>query len=199
MRLVSIVCHPLLMATYLSIFLLSFIPELFGVSPQSIWYFILAIFLTTCFLPAISIWYLKFFSYISSLELPDKKERTVPFLIIAGWYMLASYLFVFKIGIIQPFSTMILSVTILIILLLLITREFKISIHSAAIWGVVGIIASLIITKAVDLRNLLYLFVILAGLTGTSRLYLGYHRPIEIWIGALLGFSFCFCALFFFG
>lgn len=199
MKLISALCHPLLMATYVSTVLLSRAPELFTIQAQAVGYFVLTIFLTTCFIPAFSLFSLKLFAKVSSLELTSKEERPLPFFFITVWYAVATYLFINKLNIGAPISTIMISITILIGLLFIITKWFKISIHAAAIWGAVGILAALMISKGIILTEVLYASIFLAGLTCTSRLYLGYHRPREIWAGTVLGFSFSFLTLYVFG
>ena len=86
-----------------------------------------------------------------------------------------------------------ISVSALVIISLLITLRFKISIHAAAIWGVAGIFVGL--STYQDVSALFYAAVIsfvLAGLISASRLHLNRHQPVEIWTGALLGFIMCY-------
>lgn len=199
MKLISGVLHPLLMATYMSLILFLNVPEIFPFQLRTIIYLLLAVFLTTCAIPAFSIYSLRLFSFVSSLELTNRKERPFPFLLIFIWYAVASYVFVSRLQLGKPFSTIIIAVTILIGILFVITKWFKISIHSTAIWSAAGILASLVLFNDVAMQGALVISILLAGLVGTSRLYLGYHRPEEIWFGALLGFLFSFFALYFFG
>ena len=149
MKLISIVCHPLLMASYMSLILIYRAPELFAFQPDAVIYFFLAVFLTTCLLPAFSIFSLKLFSNISSFELTDRKERPLPFLIILIWYGISSYLFIVRLQLDPPFTTILIAVTILIFLLFILTKWFKISIHATAAWSTSGILAALIITEGI--------------------------------------------------
>lgn len=199
MKIISVVFHPLLMATYLSSMLFTEVPELFPrVLPQATSQFILIIFITTCLMPALSIFLLRTFSFISNLELTERSERLKPFIFIAFYYAASSYLFLEKLEMGPIFMIVMLGVTVLIVLLSIITIWFKISIHSAAIWSGVGFVSALVIVLGVNLGWYYYLLIIAAGLTGTSRLYLGYHRPNEIWSGAILGFAYSFLIMIIF-
>ncbi len=199
MKIISVVFHPLLMATYLSLVLFSEVPELFPrVLPHATTQFILVIFITTCLMPALSIFLLRTFSFISNLELTERSERLKPFIFIAFYYAASSYLFLEKLEMGQIFMTVMIGVTVLIILLSIITIWFKISIHSAAIWSAVGFVSALVVTTGVNLGGYYYLLIISAGLTGTSRLYLGYHQPKEVWSGAILGFVYSFLIMIIF-
>ncbi len=193
MKIVSVVFHPLLMATYLSYVLFTKSPELFPrVVPQAIPQFLLVIFITTCLMPALSIFLLRTFSFISNLELTKRSERIRPFIFIAFYYAASSYLFADKLSMGPVFMTVMIGVTVLIIVLLIITTWFKISIHTAAIWSGVGFVSALSVSMGINIGWYFYGLILAAGLTASSRLYLGYHKPKEIWSGAVLGFAYSF-------
>lgn len=193
MKIISVVFHPLLAPTYLSYVLFMEAPELFPrVMPQVVSQFVLVVFITTCLMPALSIFLLRTFSFISNLELTKRSERVIPFIFIACYYAASSYLFAEKLEMGPVFMTVMIGVTILIVILLIITIWFKISIHAAAIWSGVGFISALTISMGVNLGWYYYALILAAGLTGTSRLYLGYHLPKEVWSGAALGFLYSF-------
>lgn len=196
MKFVSVVCHPLLMATYTSFVLFSTVPELFPrVQSELIMEFLLVIAITTCVMPAISIYLLRTFRYISNLELTSRSERLVPFTFIAIYYLITSYLFWQKLQMGNFFLAIILGATVLILLLLFITLRIKISIHATAIWYGVGILAAVGVFLGIPLNYYLYVFIVAAGLTGTSRIYLGYHTSKEVWQGTILGFLYGFLSI----
>lgn len=81
-------------------------------------------------------------------------------------------------------------ITSLVIVSAVVTVFYKVSIHSLALWGGVGILFPL--NKAIDSSELLWPtvgVVICAGLVMSSRLQLNAHVPREILIGSLLGFA----------
>ena len=185
--------HPLLIASHLTALLLYTAPELLPrIQPQVSRQFLLIVFIITAVLPAFSIFLLKTFKYISDLELVKRRERVIPFAFILFYYGIASYLFMVKLEMEFLFNIVMISVTALIAILLVITMKFKISIHSAAIWGAVGYLTAINITQSITVDWIYYSVVLIAGLTSTSRLYLGYHTSKEVWTGSLLGFSYCF-------
>ncbi len=188
--------HPLLMATYLSAILFSESPELFPrIVPEAVPQFILVIFITTALMPALSIFLLKSFSYISNLELTKRKERIRPFIFIVFYYGASSYLFAEKLQMGPVFMTVMIGVSVLIGILIVITAWFKISIHATAIWSSVGFVCALTILMGVDIGWYFYALILAAGITCASRLYLGYHQPKEVWSGAILGFIYSFLTI----
>ncbi len=197
LKLVPWAFHPLLVTTLITGIALLSMPELFpNISIKLIPYFLAAVFLTTGLIPAFCLWTMKNFSLIRDFDLTDRKERLLPFFTIIFLYVLTFFFFESN-GISSPFTTMLLIVTILIGLLLVITQWFKVSIHSAATWGGTGMLSAIDIAWEVELGDVIYASILAAGLTCTSRLYFGYHKPNEIWIGTFLGFGFCFVAVFF--
>lgn len=201
MKTISAVFHPLLMATYSCAIMFLIIPEIFSpIRQESIPYFIGVVFVTTCVVPALSVLFLKLTQRVSSLEITKREERSLPFLSIGTFYGVTSYMFYAKMRVPMTLLVMMISVTILIFLIYLVSFRFKISVHAAAIWGVAGLFSSLAIKYLNTLSiPLLSGLLLAAGLTTSSRLYLGRHTPEESWSGAILGFIFCFLSFFFFG
>lgn len=201
MQLVSVVFHPLLMATYTCILLAAVVPEAFSPIPeQGVPYFILAIFVTTFVVPALSVLALRFTRRISSLAISKREERHFPFFSIVLFYGTTTYLFYIRMSVPQPILVMMILVTVLIALLLIISFWQKISVHAAAIWGVCGIFSCFAI-KYLNTSFTIHTAILfmLAGLVGSSRLLLGRHTANEVWSGALLGFFLCFVGFYLFG
>lgn len=199
MKTISVLFHPLMIATHLSGLLLYKAPELLPrIQSQVVTQFLLVVFMMTALMPAFSIFLLRTFKYISDLELEERRERIIPFTFILFYYAAACYLFAEKLEMGPLFVSVIISVTVLILLLLIITLRFKISIHAAAIWGAVGYVSAICIIYAVQLGWVFYTLIIVAGVTSSSRLYLGYHTPKQVWLGSILGFSYCLLVILLF-
>lgn len=146
-------------------------------------------------MPALSIFLLRSFGFISNLELTKRQERLRPFLFIAFYYIASSYLFSEKLGMGPVFMTIMQGGSILIIALMIVTLWFKISIHATAIWSAVGYVSALAVFGGVDLGNYYFALILAAGITSTSRLALGYHAPKEVWAGILIGFAYSFLTM----
>lgn len=79
--------------------------------------------------------------------------------------------------------------TLSIIIGMLITFNWKISVHMIGIGGVIGIVTVLSKTGPEVLLYLLSVLIIIAGLIGFGRLQLKAHSLNQIIAGFLLGFS----------
>lgn len=63
--------------------------------------------------------------------------------------------------------------------------------------GMLGfVLASTQMVTGYSLLNYAIGAVLLAGLVGSSRLYLNTHTPLQVWFGFILGFVICFLSYF---
>lgn len=200
MHLISAVFHPLLMATYGCALFYWMLPEIYSPIPyKSIPMFIAVVFITTAVIPALSIAFLMFTKRVSNLDITRREERSLPFLTIGLFYGATTYMLYDKMNVPRPLLVMMIAVTALIMVIFLISIRFKMSVHSAGIWGVAGLFTAVAIRYlSVDMVGPLSLIFIAAGLTTMSRLALGRHTPNESWAGIILGYSLCFSAFWFF-
>jgi hypothetical protein len=194
---ISIIVHPLLMTSYLFIVLFLFIPSvLLPISASNFYIFLGAVFSITMLFPFISIGILKLTGSISSIELPNRKERIMPFIFISFYYGMACYLFYIKIPV-NPIFINILAVTCLLVVIATIMNFFiKLSIHSMAVWGSVGMM--LWLNRAESNNPLLIpivAMVLIAGTVMSARLYLKAHTMEEVLVGSFTGFLVSFMAM----
>lgn len=141
-------------------------------------------------MPVLSLWILVRNGMVSSFMVPGRKERTAPYLITVFYYLL----FYFLIKRIPYFPGTLLSIMLggllLVLFIFIINHWYKVSSHSAGIFGLVGTYIALSAnTVIIPDRILLTGLILLAGMVGTARLSLGVHRAGEVFLGAFLGFS----------
>jgi hypothetical protein len=192
-RIISVLFHPLLMATYLFWLLSWTLPSALLLSPESHLPIIVLIFIVTFMLPATNLGIFKIFGTISSFAMADRKERIFPFLFISLIYVLDTYLLFYyrgKIGLSSNFLRLMIVIDLLVIVSTVATLFFKVSVHSVAIWGVIGI--TLLLTKISEVNMLFYsviILIVLAGLIMSSRLQLHAHNSREVMWGGVLGLA----------
>lgn len=190
-RIVSFVFHPLLLATYLFIFLSQFLPTaLEPIKSDSHRTFILMIFIVTFVLPAGNLGIFRMFGTIKSFSLEERKDRIVPFLFISAIYCVITYLFMSRtrIGFNDNFLRLMILIDLLVVVSTIVTFFFKVSVHSVGIWGMVGIVT--LLTKITELPSMFYATlatILLAGVVMSSRLQLGAHTSREVMWGSVLG------------
>lgn len=199
-EIISYVFHPMLMCTLLVALLYIFAPSLISpLDKGSIVYVLSIIFFLTYIIPVLSIGVLKLTSSISSMKLENRKERLTPFIFVSAYYGLTTYMFVVRLGLDGVIMVMFSTITLMIVLITIITTFFKISVHSAGIWGLLGFLIS-INYKFPDSRLFwpILAVLILAGLVNSSRLMLNTHSPKEVGFGSALGLILSLAAVFIF-
>ena len=189
------------MATYMSAILGYYLPEAYGAfSQEVIWRLVLTFAMMTALFPSIAVLGMWMFTpWVTDLELTDRRERIRPFLVLIFFYSLTVKFLVMDLNLGYIIQLLMLSTTVMILLMVLINTKFKISIHAAAIWAVAGSTLGLVLKSPESgLISLVYPLVIFGGITSTSRLYLGYHSPKEVWVGSIYGFGFSLGAILIF-
>ncbi len=132
---------------------------------------------------------------VSDVDVTERKERFLPVILTLIYYSASYTLLRFKlvnIYIPNEMYSMLLGVLVSLILALVITSKFKISLHAVGISGVVGVLAGLGGTYEFDqvYSGLFWITASIAtfGLIGFSRITTGHHSVYEIISGGLLGF-----------
>jgi len=74
-----------------------------------------------------------------------------------------------------------------IVLIFLINIFTKISMHTAAAGGVIGIIMVMMMISPVSMLVPFFTALIIAGIIGTARMILGAHQRGDIWLGYIIG------------
>lgn len=157
------------------------------------------VFISTVIIPVFAIGMMKALDMIKSFQLADKMERTGPF-IVTGMF----YLWLFKnlyTNNTYPdlFTYFTLGATITLFACFVINIVNKISVHAAGISGFAVMVLLVCIyysssNPAVSIGNILVplpmiliLTIIIAGLIGSSRLYLQAHTLAQVLWGYIVG------------
>jgi hypothetical protein len=188
-EIISVVFHPVFMPLVMAIVLYRINPAGFsGLTSKQLGLLFLNIGITTLFFPLFSILLMKPLGFISSYKLPTARERTIPLMATMIFYFWVSHVFNSMPGVV-PF---ILKVLLLgnfwgIILIFLVNIFTKISMHTSAAGGMIGIIIVLMITSNTNLIMPLFAALIIAGVIGTARMIVGAHQRGDVWLGYIIG------------
>ena len=189
------------MASMLAFILLFFAPASIGsFFNDNIKFWIwLVVFLTTFIIPIAGLIIMRLTSSISSIQLPERNQRVLPFFMIGVFYAIAAYLMVARLNISGAVNVIFLASTFLVLGSAFITIFWKISIHSIGVAGVLGFLLALNSKMPYSIPIwVVIIWVMCSGFTMTSRLYLNIHRPLEVYIGSLFGFVSCYLAIYIF-
>jgi len=191
-RIISIIFHPILIPTYLiavfihlDAFFALMIPD------EAKWKIIVLVMITSAIFPVTVIYGMFRFRIISSLHMETREERLYPYLVTAIFMSLSTYM-IWQINISPVYYYILLGASLLAITTLLINLYWKISAHTVAMGGVLGILIALQAVLMIDLLWLIAISLLIGGLVGFSRLSLGSHKQSQVYVGYLLGFLLTF-------
>jgi membrane-associated phospholipid phosphatase len=181
-----------------SLFAFTFPLALDPIRDEDLWNFVFFIFFLTFVLPALNMGFFKAFGRIKSYAMEEKNERIMPFTFIAILYCMVTYLFYSRtqVSLSDNFLKFMIIIDALVVLATVVTIFYKISVHSLAIWGFIGILFPL--HKVTDSGVLFYpllISIVLAGVIMSARLRLNVHTPREVMVGGMLGFAMSFICM----
>ena len=191
-NILSTLFHPLLMVTYgITFALMGTFLALYPLRMKLlIWG---SAFLSTAVLPGLFLFLLTRTGAASDLELTKRKERALPYLIVISSVALCLY---FLYRMMMPFwlIAILMGICVALLIALCINFFWKISAHMIGIGGLLG---GLMGVARIHLINPYLLFIavlLIAGLLGTSRIFLKRHTPLQVYAGFSLVFMCTFVA-----
>jgi len=150
---------------------------------------IISILFVNMIIPLLMILLMLKFKMIATIDIKNRKERFVPYLIIIGFYTFSYGLFQYQnIQISKVLYSYFFAIIVVMILGLLINIKWKISVHLLAIGGIIGWLFAFSSLYQIELDYLLIFGILIAGLTASSRLLLDAHTPAQVYSGFVLGF-----------
>ncbi len=186
-RVFSTLFHPLLMPT-LGIFVLFQLNTYVGLSltAEARRFIILIMFINTAVIPVVSVLILKRTGYIKDFLLDERGDRILPLLVASVMFFLTYYLLL-QISLPSLIYFFIMGSTLLVLLSLMVSFLWKISLHMVAQGGITG---SMIVTSLllhIDISWMIAVIFLISGFTGASRIHLKAHSPAQVYAGYLLG------------
>ena len=149
------------------------------------WFFVFSVAM-----PGISFIILQRTKVIGSLELEERRERSIPIVIMLTYCLALYLLFVFKVGhgYISKFAfSLPLSGVCVTAIFFFLNRWKKVSIHAGAAGILTGFILACILQHIEYQLWMFTLAIVISGLVLTARLYLEKHTLLELVIGWLTG------------
>lgn len=150
------------------------------------------VFIGTFAVPSLLIYYLYRTGFLTDLNMPERTDRRLPYLITGMVYLVVTYLFGFRMSLFSetsPEVAIILgSITLSILLVGLINTVWKISAHAVGIGGVLGTVM-LLLAKHGDTELFIPFIglIVLSGLVASARLQLNAHTLGQVGAGLGLG------------
>lgn len=150
-------------------------------------------FISTAVIPGLFIYLLVRNGAAGDIELSDRKERLVPYLIIITSILVCIF-FLYKMLMPLWLLAMLIGACVALVIALVINFYWKISAHAIGIGGLLGGVMGV---ARIHMINPYWAFMgvlLIAGLVGTSRIFLRRHTPMQVYAGFSLGFICTFVA-----
>lgn len=185
-NIISTIFHPLFMGIYGVALLFIYTDFNIIFSGQFIRFMIPVIFLT-CIVPASGIYFLNKSGLINNYDPTRKNNWFIPYFLTFCSYGLLLYYFA-SANLYTWFVGMLATPITLIIIGIMITKYWKISMRMMAMGALIGCTFSICYNvKGLNPFILFIILFILAGCLGVSRLILQRHTPAQVYISFLIG------------
>lgn len=193
-NIISGMFHPLLMVTYGVVLALTF--TYLAIYPPSMKLLLAGgTFLSTAIIPGAFIYMMVKNGAATDMDLPDRHERVVPYLIFITSIMVCTF-YMYKMMLPFWFISQLLGACAALILALLVNFAWKISAHTIGVGGLLGGIMGVARIHLINPYWAFIIVILIAGLVGTSRIFLKKHTPMQVYAGFCLGFICTFVASF---
>jgi hypothetical protein len=133
-------------------------------------------------------------NFIAAMQMTEKNERHLPYLIMLVTYIII-YLLFLQVSLPEVFHRYLFGNIIICLAAVLINLRYKISIHMLAVGGLTGVMIGISFRLMINLNFIIFLLILLSGIIGFSRLKLNAHKPMEVYSGYLVSLLF-FIVLF---
>lgn len=142
--------------------------------------------LNTIFFPLVCTLLLKALGFIESIQMYTNKDRIIPLIATMIFYFW-SYLIMKNLQV--PLSLRVLTLGFFwgIIVVFMANIFIKISMHTAAAGGLLGMIIVVMMIGHINLILPFLIVLLLGGIIGTARMVLKAHKPGEVWLGYFAG------------
>ena len=207
---ISIITHPIFIVIYS--FLIYFEMDTFLnkmlmiAAPNTYWLLFSFLTMMVVLFPLISIYLMYKNKVITSYSMPYRKERLPVLFFMITYYSMTYYIFrnwnETLLNLLSPYLSFLFATLILLIILLLITTLWKISLHTASIAGLSGgLMAELAVASEVSNSTVIVvinsIILLLLGVVSFARFYLKAHTFMQTIAGLVLGFSVMFTVVYF--
>lgn len=187
-RILSILFHPIFV-TFGTAYLVYYLQKAEYVSIENKYPLWLGyLFINLVLFPLLATILMKLLGFVSSITMKEPKDRIIPLIATMIFYFWAYNVSKNITPEVPLFMrTFLLGTFWGVIMIFIINIFFKISMHTTAIGGTIGILLVMIFYSKVDILPLLVIGILIAGLIGTARLILKEHIPFELLLGYIVG------------
>lgn len=181
----SYILHPLLIPSY-SMLLLFKLPMLLSLPDDAKLWLLGVVFAFTFLLPVAILLILFYLKIISSLEMEQSTQRTLPLMFTSACYLGLNYL-MRDAGLPDYFLYILYGSLLTLLLGLIVNLFYKISLHMLGWGAATAAMIGISIRMNLDIPYLIIGTIFLSGLAGFARLKLNAHNPTQVYLGFVAG------------
>ncbi len=187
---ISIIFHPLFIPIYLVIFLFSLpVMPILRLNPIFEYILIGLITLNNIILPIASFYILKKQGKIDSFQMKTANERQTPYIFLFFFYAVTAVM-LWRTNYLDPIILLIpITAASTVLSIIPLNRHFKISAHLASAGSAIAFLLLMHFYLFINLLFPIIIAIFLAGIIGSSRLYLRAHTNEEVYYGFFVGLS----------
>lgn len=189
-QVVSIVFHPILIPSYVTAFLLFIHPLAFaGYSEHRKLFSLIAVFFSSGFLPAFSVFLMWRLGFIQSMFLRTQRERIIPYAAAIIFYFWIWYVFRNQHESPKFFVQFLLGSFLAVCGAWMWNIRLKVSMHATAMGGLVMFFLLQILANQEVTGQYLAVAILIAGLVCTARFVVSDHSRVEVYLGFFTGIA----------
>jgi len=187
---ISIIFHPLFIPIYLVILLFSLpVMPILRLNPIFEYILIGLITINNIILPLASFYMLKKQGKIASFQMKTANERQTPYIFLFFFYAVTAVM-LGRTNYIDPIILLIpIAAAATVLSIIPLNRHFKISAHLASAGSAIAFLLLMHFYLSINLLFPIIIAILLAGIIGSSRLYLRAHTNEEVYYGFFVGLS----------
>lgn len=184
---ISLVFHPLFIPVYLSWFLIYIHPVLPAFTAEDKTRLLVRFFIMYTMFPLVTIFLAKGLGFINSIYLKTQKDRIIPYVACGVYYFWMWYVLHNQPEFPKVFVLLSLAIFLASSAGLLINSFIKVSMHSISIGVMVTYLILIAFTDDSSFGVYLSVGLFIGGLVCTARLLTSDHRPVEVYVGLVIG------------
>ena len=198
-RILSAVFVPLLMPVY-ALILVMYIPQdidfstfkdsLFMIDERAKKYFLTIFFAMSFVFPAVSIIIMKWTKVIDTIEMDHKRDRYLPYILIAIYGIGLSYLLITlnkTVTISGHLLALSIGCTLISLINLIINTKIKVSAHATGVGILVGFLMVYFFNQPLGSIALIIIAILIGSAVISSRIILNKHTDLELLVGFVNG------------
>lgn len=194
-KIISIIFHPVLIPSLGFLLLMNSGFYFSALTFEAKRFLLLVVVFTTAVLPLLSVAIMALNPKFD-FTMQKARDRVIPLLSTAFFYYLGFFL-LNRVRIFPVFKLFFIASVLVIVVLLLVSFKWKISMHMAAIGGLTATIFALSFRSGMNPLSAILSVVLVSGLVGTARLVLKKHNISQLAAGYLVGFSILYLVIYF--